>query len=248
VDQTRRRLLGGIPIVGAGVLITACRPVNTGGAANDNDKSGGPGNLEPQEVTATEDLMREHGILRRVLLVYKESAVKLRQDITSVSLDTLEKAAQLFRAFGEEYHERKLEEPYIFSSLKKASNPAAVYVDVLNAQHARGRDITDYLLKLTARDKIPEGSANDFINALESFVRMYEHHAAVEDTLVFPAWKKSISPDEFDELGARFEEIEEQQFGEDGFEAALSRMAEIEQSLGLSDLGQFTALPPPAVK
>jgi hemerythrin-like domain-containing protein len=101
---------------------------------------------------------------------------------------------------------------------------------------------------LTALEKIPEASTSDFVEALESFVRMYEHHAAVEDTLLFPAWRRSISTAEFDELGARFEEIEEEQFGEDGFEAALRRMAEIEESLGLNDLASFTALAPPARK
>ena len=44
-------------------------------------------------------------------------------------------------------------------------------------------------------------------------------------------------------MNEKFEEIEHEQFGEDGFESALKQMAEIEQSLGLSDLAQFTAPP-----
>jgi hemerythrin-like domain-containing protein len=81
--------------------------------------------------------------------------------------------------------------------------------------------------------------------ALESFVRMYEHHAAIEDTVVFPAWKATAGQAEIDELGERFEEIEHQKFGDDGFEAALKRIEEIETSLGLSNLEMFTAPPPP---
>jgi hemerythrin-like domain-containing protein len=250
VDQTRRQLLTGLPLIGAGVFLVGCRQTQTGsgGASNRKQKSEDDTELEPIEVSATEDLMREHGILRRALLVYKESAIKLKKDITSVPPDALEKTAQLFRVFGEDYHERKIEETYIFPSLKQTQNPAAIYADVLTSQHARGREITDYVLRLTALEKIPEASTSDFVEALESFVRMYEHHAAVEDTLLFPAWRRSISTAEFDELGARFEEIEEEQFGEDGFEAALRRMAEIEESLGLNDLASFTALAPPARK
>jgi hemerythrin-like domain-containing protein len=248
VNQNRRQLLTGLPLIGAGVFLVGCRQPQSGGASNQKQKGEGDTELEPIEVSATEDLMREHGIIRRALLVYKESAVKLRKDMTSVPPDALEKTAQLIRVFGEEYHERKLEETYIFPSLKQTQNPAAAYADVLIAQHVRGREITDYVLKLTALEKIPDASASDFIDALESFVRMYEHHAAVEDTLVFPAWRRSISTAEFDELGARFEEIEEEQFGEDGFEAALRRMAEIEESLGLTDLRMFTAAAPPARK
>src|SRR6266513_414467 len=36
------------------------------------------------EVTATEDLMREHGIIRRALLVYYEVIPKLRQNSGSI--------------------------------------------------------------------------------------------------------------------------------------------------------------------
>ena len=106
MDEKRRQLLKGFSLAGAGVLLSACRatPSQTGGATNNqNNKNEGPapGEAEEVEVTATEDLMREHGILRRALLVYQESATRLRQDAASVQLDALEKAANLFRVFGE---------------------------------------------------------------------------------------------------------------------------------------------------
>jgi len=37
--------------------------------------------------------------------------------------------AQLFRAFGKEYHEKKLEEDYIFPAVKKGGGEAASYPD-----------------------------------------------------------------------------------------------------------------------
>jgi len=79
--------------------------------------------------------MREHGVLRRALLVYSEAAGKLRSNPSAVPLDSLQKVARLFRAFGEDYHERKLEEAYIFPAVKKAGGPAAAYPDILVAQH-----------------------------------------------------------------------------------------------------------------
>ena len=251
MDIKRRQLLAGISIAGAGVLVNACRNTQTrsGGATNDEDKKEGPapGEAEPVEVTATEDLMREHGVLRRALLVYQETAVKIRQDAASVPLDALEKAVTLFRVFGEEYHEKKLEEVYIFPAVKKVPGAAAGYVDVLLAQHLRGREITDYLLSISKADRIPSNSVEPLAKALESFVRMYEHHAAIEDTVVFPTWKTALGPNEVDAMGEKFEEIEHEQFGEDGFEQALKRMEEIEQSLGLANLDMFTAPSPPKV-
>jgi hemerythrin-like domain-containing protein len=249
LDEKRRQLLTGISIAGAGVLLSACRNTQTrsGGATNDQNKNEGPapGEAEPIEVTATEDLMREHGILRRALLVYQEAAVKLRQDATSVPPDVLEKAANLFRVFGEDYHEKQLEEVFIFPAVKKVPGEAAGYVDVLLAQHVRGREITDYLLSISQADRIASNSVEPLAKTLESFVRMYEHHAAIEDTVVFPAWKAAVGGNELDALGEKFEEIEHQQFGSDGYETALKRMEEIEQSLGLSNLDMFTAPAPP---
>jgi hemerythrin-like domain-containing protein len=245
LNEKRRELLAGISLAGAGILLNACRttPNRTGSATNEDNKndSPAPGEATQVEVTATEDLMREHGILRRALLVYQESAVRLRQDPASIPLDALEKTANLFRVFGEDYHEKKLEEVYIFPILKKSPGTAASYVDTLLAQHTRGREITDYVLSSTKADRISSKDVEPLAKVLESFVRMYEHHAAIEDTVIFPAWKAATGEGELDELAERFEEIEAEQFGGDGFETALKRMVEIETGLGLSNLEMFTA-------
>ena len=197
MNLKRRQLLLGVSAIGAGTVLAGCAmPQNSSsGARNDEPRKEGDESDEAAgiEVTATEDLMREHGILRRILLVYSETALKLKQDAGSVSTDELEKAAQLFRVFGEDYHEKKLEEAYIFPSLRQAQGPASSYVDVLTAQHIRGREITDYILSVTKGDKIPAAGVEEFIKALESMVRMYEHHAAIEDTIIFPAGKLQLA-------------------------------------------------------
>ena len=249
MDSKRRQLITGISLAGAGVLLNACRPNSgpSGSATNENTKNEGPktGEEENVEVTATEDLMREHGILRRALLVYQESVVKLRQDAASVPPDALEKVANLFRVFGEDYHEKKLEETFIFPTVRSAPGMAGSYVDALLQQHLRGREITDYVLSIVKADRIAANSVEPLAKALESFVRMYEHHAAIEDTVIFPAWKSVTGQGQLDELGEKFEEIEHEQFGDDGFEMALKRMEEIENSLGLGNLDMFTAPSPP---
>ena len=244
MNEKRRQLLTGISLAGAGILLNACRatPTRTGSATNEDKNDGpAPGEATQVEVTAAEDLMREHGILRRALLVYQESAVRLRQDPASIPPDALEKTTNLFRVFGEDYHEKKLEEVYIFPILKKSPGAVASYVDILLAQHTRGREITDYLLSITKADRIPSNEVEPLAKALDSFVRMYEHHASIEDTVIFPAWKAAAGESELDELAAKFEEIETEEFGGDGFETALKRMEEIETSLGLANLDMFTA-------
>src|SRR5215207_3783425 len=171
LEIKRRQLLAGISVAGAGVLLNACRNTQnrSGGATNNENKNEAPapGEIEPIEVTATEDLMREHGILRRALLVYQESATRLRQDAASVPPDALEKTANLFRVFGEDYHEKKLEEVFIFPAVKRAPGMAAGYVDILLAQHVRGREITNYLLSISQADRIASNRVEPLAKALE---------------------------------------------------------------------------------
>jgi hemerythrin-like domain-containing protein len=245
LNKTRRELLAGISLAGAGALLVGCRRSSQGEGSSSSPNEPTAGELGPTEVAATEDLMREHGVLRRALLVYREAATRLRQDPNSVTPDILEKTAQLFRVFGEDYHEKKLEEQFVLPLIKKFRNPAEVYVDVLMAQHARGRDITDYILSVTNSDRIASNVTTPLIAALESFARMYDYHSAIEDTIVFPAWKASLGEAELEELGAKFEELEMDHFGDaHGFESAVARMQEIEASMGITDPGTFTAPPP----
>jgi hemerythrin-like domain-containing protein len=198
------------------------------------------------EVTATEDLMREHGVLRRALLVYTAAATKLHSNPSSIPPDALQKTAKLFRAFGEEYHEKKLEEAYIFPAVKQAGGEAATYPDILVTQHNRGREITDYIINVTQNAKLG-ANADDLAKALDAFVLMYRNHAAREDTIIFPAWKQTLNDKQLDEMNDKFEDIEHEQFGEDGFEDAVKQISAIESSLGLADIAQFTAPPPPKV-
>jgi hemerythrin-like domain-containing protein len=197
------------------------------------------------EVTATEDLMREHGVIRRALLVYFEAIPKIRHDASSIDAAELRQVAQLFRTFGEDYHEKMLEEEHIFPLVRKQGGELEKYADILTAQHKRGREVTDYVLAVTGGAKISVAHVEPLSKVLESFVLMYANHAAREDTIVFPAWKKNFSNKRLDEIGDEFEEIEHKMFGKDGFEDAEKKIARIEANLGFADLAQFTPAPPP---
>ena len=83
---------------------------------------------------------------------------------------------------------------------------------------------------------------------LEGFVRMYENHAAREDTIVFPAWKTNFSNKRLDELSDQFEDIEHKMFGMDGFEDAEKTISGVEGTFGFADISQFTPPPPPPPK
>ena len=134
MNQARREWLLGLSSLGAGAILIGC---NKAGTSESNEAKVENEGVEA-EVTATEDLMREHGVLRRALLVYQETASRLNDGLP-IPAEPLQKTAKLFRSFGEEYHEKKLEEVYIFPAVKKGGGAAGGYADVLIAQHQRGR-------------------------------------------------------------------------------------------------------------
>jgi len=226
VAHGRRRALALVGV--AGLVVAGC--------------SRAPEKEEEGEVTANEDLMREHGVLRRILIVYRELAPKLLANAAGIDAGAIAAAASLFRQFGERYHEQLLEEQHIFPAVRKAGGDAAGLVDTLLAQHARGREITDYLIESTNGGSIGNGPA--LAGAMAAFARMYEAHTAREDTIVFPAFKQSLGDKAYRELGERFEDIEHREFGGDGFDIALRKVAEIETRTGLADLATFTAPKP----
>jgi hemerythrin-like domain-containing protein len=227
---TRRSFLA--RVAGTGLILVSAAPAR----ADEPD----------EEVTATEDLMREHGVLRRILIVYSETAEKLRRDAAGVDAKAVAAAATLFRDLGEQYHERMLEEEHVFPAVRRAGGEAAKLIDTLEAQHRRGREITAFLLDATKRGSIGAANAAAVSAAMGGMVRMYRSHAAREDTVVFPAWKETLSRAELEEIGEQFEEIEQQQLGADGFEHALESIARVEKTLGLDSLAGFTAPAPPA--
>jgi len=191
-----------------------------------------------EEISPTEDLMREHGVLNRILLIYEEAVRRLtRRD--ELPPETLQEAATIVRTFVEDYHE-KLEEEFLFPRFEKADQQVEL-VKTLRSQHQAGRTLTDQIRSLA---KLPgmkdEDDRRKLSRSLRLFIRMYRPHEAREDTVLFPAFRKIVSPNEFDSLGEQFEEREHRLFGEDGFARMVDRVAAIEKKLGIYDLAQFT--------
>jgi hypothetical protein len=90
------------------------------------------------DISPAEDLMREHGLLQRILLIYGDCVLRLQanQDLPP---KVLTDAATIVRAFVEDYHE-KLEERFLFPRFKKANKLIdLVNGYILNEPHANAR-------------------------------------------------------------------------------------------------------------
>jgi hemerythrin-like domain-containing protein len=182
--------------------------------------------------------MREHGVLKRILLIYREGIRRLQADEQDSS-QALNASAGIIRSFIEDYHEH-LEEQYVFPKLEQAGRLTDI-TTVLRAQHQRGRELTDRMLSATAGAAVlDQPSREALVHDMSAFIRMYEPHEAREDTVVFPALRDVLPPNEFRELAETFEDEEHRRFGPAGFEGVVARVADIEKSLDIYDLSKFT--------
>ncbi|TMA27381.1 MAG: hemerythrin domain-containing protein [Deltaproteobacteria bacterium] len=223
-DRERREVL----VAGAGLLLVPWPAL----AAGKKPKK------EELEVSPGEDLMREHGVLNRVLLIYEEISRRLDAG-QDPHIEVLAAAGELIRRFIEGYHE-KLEETELFPRFEKAGKLVDL-VSVLRQQHAAGRAVTEEILKLAAPRTM--GSAADrarLAGSLRGFVRMYRPHEAREDTVLFPAFHELVGQKEYERMGRQFEDREHELLGEAGFEKAVAEVARLEESLGIFDLAKFT--------
>jgi hemerythrin-like domain-containing protein len=191
---------------------------------------------EEEEVSTNEDLMREHGILKRVLLAYDEVIRRIHSD-EEFSAQAVVDGATIIRKFIEDYHE-KLEENYLFPRFRKAGRLTDL-VDTLYAQHQAGRRVTDRVFAKATSLKTPDDH-NRLAADLTAFNRMYAPHEAREDTVLVPELHKIVSKHEYDSLGEQFEKIERETFGGDGFDIYVDKVASLEKELGIYDLSKFT--------
>lgn len=231
-DDNRRQFLAATAALGIGGLAI---PV---GLARAEDKKDEKKDKPDEDVGATEDLMREHGVLNRILLIYEEGLRRLRAK-EEVPPDVFKKPAELVRKFVEDYHE-KLEEKFIFPEFEKAKKLTDL-VKVLREQHEAGRRVTEVVLRNAVGDQFRKADAQqELVRSCEAFIRMYRPHEAREDTVLFPALHKIVSAKKLAELGEQFEKEEDRLFGDEGFEKTVEQVAGIEKQLGIEDLAKFT--------
>jgi len=238
-SASRREFVWLAGAASATILNSACRNAVSGKSTEpEKDQKG---TAKEENVSPAEDLMREHGVLDRVLLIYEEILSRI-DPAKDVDPSALRDAAGIIRTFIEDYHE-KLEENYLFPRFEK-SGKLVELVTVLREQHQAGRTLTERIEQqatvLSSKDRMERKKLEPPIKA---FIRMYRPHAAREDTVLFPAFRQLVSTKEFDELGEQFEDQEHKLFGEEGFEKIVTQVSEIERRLGIENLAQFTPKP-----
>ncbi|MCL2109179.1 MAG: hypothetical protein FWH20_07535 [Oscillospiraceae bacterium] len=195
------------------------------------------------EISPIELLMREHGVLRRVLLIYAEVGKKLKCErainYTAVHHAALQ-AAEIAKVYVEDFHQ-ELENEHVFPLFREETRFIPV-INILLEQHYAATKITADILRILECG-VPNCKARPrLLGLMQGYVTMQRHHAAREDTCIFPEVHKLISAEKRGELGAMFAESAEERFGADGFAVITAKLREAEKGLGIYNLGKFTLM------
>ena len=189
-----------------------------------------------ETVSAPEDLMREHAVLDRVMLVYENGLRRLNHG-EDIDPAVFGRSAEIVQAFTHDYHE-KAEEEMVFPVFRKAGRMVEL-VNVLVAQHQAGRKLTERI-----RAAAPNARVRDHREAMgrdiQAFVAMYRPHEAREATDLFPTLRQLVTDGQYWDLAEDMEKRERQAFGADGFEKMVKKVAEIEALIGIRDIDVFT--------
>ena len=228
MKTSRRDFLVGTSVVATSAISTPFAAL----AMQKAPAKAAPKKEEEEDVSTNEDLMREHGVLNRILLIYDEV---LRRMTANEKFDAtvVTKAAGIIQKFIEDYHE-KLEEDHIFPRFESAGKLVELTVN-LRAQHAMGRRVTENIIATTK-----SGDMATLKSSLTAFNRMYRPHEAREDTVLFPALHSLVSKHEYDAMGEEFEGIERKTFGGDAFGMAVDQVAALEKQFDIYDISKFT--------
>ena len=223
----RRRLFrlgvtGGLVLAGSAIVPALAR---------DTKKPGAVEQAFPPEI-----VMRGHAILARGLLSYEGGMRRMGQG-EDIDPAVFARAAEITKAFIHD-HQEKMEEELVFTRFKKEGRMVEL-VGVLASQHAAGAKLTDKIAAAApqARNREPREAMGTDVQTL---ITMYRPHMAREATDVYPTLRELVTAEEYAAMGEEMAKRERQALGADGFEKTAKQVAEVEQVIGIKDLGMFT--------
>jgi len=163
---------------------------------------------------ATDILMEEHTIIKRVLTALETAAQRLERGQVVRSgffIDT----AEFIKGFADGCHHMK-EEGVLFKAMVASGMPAqGGPISMMLAEHEQGRAYTRAMREAAQKLHSGDESARDqVIRSARGYVALLRQHIYKEDNILFPMANQVISQAEQGNVAEDFERVEHEEIGE----------------------------------
>jgi hemerythrin-like domain-containing protein len=190
-----------------------------------------------EEISATEELASEHGMLDRIMLAM-DRKLKMAGAGGKADLSVINMGCGMIKQLVDQHH-MVVEEEHIYPRFENTE--LADFADVLKNQHNEMRKMVSRMENLSKTGAVRDRSEMEELNRLfRDFHDMVMAHAAWEQTVLFPVMAGTWSKDELEELKEKQEEHEKKLLGKDATEKAYTMLMDLEKSAGISGLDDFT--------
>lgn len=194
--------------------------------------------LEEKLATPVENLMKEHGVLMRILDIY-DKVVSDAASGKAFNASAINRTAEICRVYIGKHHDA-CEERYIFPKFREANYIIEIVAE-LHKQHIVALTITDRMLALSSINGILDNKCLQTLqNLCTAISRMYRPHMAWEQTIVFPVFYDIVSMDYVRSIQKEMEAEERKMLGDTGFRGLVGRLSEIEKEVGTYNLSSYT--------
>jgi hemerythrin-like domain-containing protein len=168
--------------------------------------------MDPIEI-----LRNEHGLIRRFVDLLSVAVTRLEEDDPPPRA-FFDNGIEFVRGFSDGFHHKK-EELVMFVQLAQKKNGAIDgQIEALRYQHDQGRGFIKAIAG--ALDGYAKEDPNDTAIVRENaaaFASLLNHHIHTEDHIFFPMSRESMTAQELEALGSKFEKVQEVH-GADTFE------------------------------
>ncbi len=156
-----------------------------------------------------ETLRNEHGLIRRFVDLLSVAVARLEVE-NPPPRAFFDNGIEFVRGFSDGFHHKK-EELVMFVQLAQKKNGAIDgQIEALRYQHDQGRGFIAAIAG--ALNGYAEEDSRDIAVVRENaaaFASLLKHHTHIEDHAFFPMARETMTEEELEELGKKFEKVQE---------------------------------------
>ena len=186
----------------------------------------------------TEELMKEHRVIERMLAVVSKAADRLEAG-QEVDRDVFVGAVDFLKNFADKCNHGKEEKLLFVKMVERGVSGEVGPIAVMLREHEDGRAHVRMIAELSAKE-IEDRSRPDLVKHLKAHVSLLGQHIQKEDKVLYQMANQILTSDDQKDLAKGFQEVEEKVMGPGVHERHHHMIEELEKRFAWSLMAHFS--------